>query len=114
MPHNLEGMVSGAESENYETKNYGFSLGIASLIGKAVNNREISNALFAANGNREQLSTVARDKAYVELSDLDLDLLLKDRVKDKAGKSLNFIDLIKKARDCIDDDDPPPPPKLCC
>jgi len=102
-------MVSGSES-----KNFGFSLGIASLIGKAINNREISDALFAAKGNKEQLSDVARDKAYIELSDVDLELLVKERVKDKAGNSLNFLDLIKKARDCIDKDDPAPPPKLCC
>jgi hypothetical protein len=102
-------MTSAAES-----KNFGFSLGIASLIGKAINNRAVSDALFQANGNREQLTAAARDKAYIELSNADLDLLLKERVKDKSGNSLNFIDLIKKARDCLDEGDPPPPPKLCC
>jgi hypothetical protein len=95
-------------------KDYGFSLGVASLIGKAINNKAVSDALFAANGDRQKLNNAARDKAYIALSDPDLDVLLKDRYKDKNGNSVNIVDIIKKARDCLDGDDPPPPPKLCC
>jgi hypothetical protein len=97
------------QNSGTEHEQAGFSLGIAALIGKAMNQRDILDALVNMKDNRAQLSKVAREEAYIELSDCDLDLLLKKRFN-----NLTIIDLIKIAKDCLKQNQPDDPPKWCC
>jgi hypothetical protein len=76
------------------------SLGVAALIGKAMNDQNILNALSGASGNKERLYEEAK-KACVELTDCDLEALVKPVV----GK-FTIIDLIRIAKKCLKDDVP--------
>jgi hypothetical protein len=95
------------DSKKYEE--YGFSLGLAALIGKVMNNKELLKALLPVKENKEELYKTVREKLCIELTDCDLESLLKRR---RGG--LTIIDYIQIALDCLEKHDPPPDPKWCC
>jgi len=79
------------------------SLGMAALIGKAINDKAVLDALVEAKGNKEQLARAAREKACIDLNDCDLDGLLEVEIRDKG---LTIIDLINIARKCLKENEP--------
>jgi hypothetical protein len=101
----MVGEGTGATNEEY-----GPSLGLMAIMGKALNDKKILNALVSANQKEEDIFKTVRDKACITLNDCDLRALLKARTK--GGK--NIIQLLKDARDCMEEDEDPPDPKICC
>ena len=81
------------------------SLGIAALIGKAMNDQKVLDRLLGARGSKGELNREAKE-ACIEITDCDLDVLLKPI----AGK-LTIIDLLEIAKRCLSEHDPPGPPK---
>jgi hypothetical protein len=92
-----------------QNKEHGPSLGLIAIMGKALNDQKILNALLPAKTNKEALYEAAKKNACIELNDCDLDALLKIRTG-----GLNIIDLLKLAKECLSQHDPAPDPKICC
>lgn len=79
------------------------SLGVAALIGKAMNDKDILNDLVDAKNSKdpkEQLYQAAK-KACIDLTDCDIN----DLLREVCGR-LTIIDLIKSARDCVIKENP--------
>jgi len=76
------------------------SLGMAALIGKALNDQKLSEALSSAKESKERLYEEAK-KACIELTQCDLEALLKP-----IAGNFTIIDLIRIARKCIKDEVP--------
>jgi hypothetical protein len=87
----------------------GLSLGVAAFIGKAMNDRQVLEAVTKAKNNRTELRKVTREKTCIELSECDLDVLLKIRYDNRT-----ILDLIEAAKKCLKENDPNEPPKWCC
>jgi hypothetical protein len=97
------------EASSTKNEEHGPSLGLIAIIGKAMNDQKILDALFPSNKNKEGLYEAAKKNACIELSDCDLEALVKVRTG-----NLTILDLIKIAKECVGNQDPPPPPKWCC
>jgi hypothetical protein len=93
------------ESEEME----GLSLSVAALIGKAMNDTNVLDAITGAKESKGQLRKAAREKACIELSDCDLEVLLKIRYDNRT-----ILDLIEAAKKCLKQNEPGEPPKWCC
>jgi hypothetical protein len=97
---------TGSSAKNQE---HGPSLGLMAIMGKALNDQEILQALLNAKDKRDDLYNIAKDKAGIALNDSDLDALLKGRTK----QGRNIIKLLERAKDSLKDNDAPDP-KICC
>ena len=96
-------------SASAKNQEHGPSLGLMAIMGKALNDQEILQALLDAKDNRDDLYKIAKDRAGIALNDSDLDALLK--VRTKGGR--NIIKLLEACKGSLNDKDPPDP-KICC
>jgi hypothetical protein len=98
------------EDVGVKNDEYGPSLGLIAIMGKALNDEKILDALLSANRNESDLYKTVKAEACIALSDCDLKALLK--VRTKGGK--NIIDLLEIAKRSLEKDPDRPEDKICC